>query len=142
MVASKDVLFRRKCGSYPNCPICDSCAESIENVLLYCGWAKMVWFGGPLALKIDHCGISTFHGWCENMISKVLCNDVFACCCLFMTCWYIWKARCEFVFNGEAVDPMKVGLNVKYAVVAFFEANKCERVRSDFSIAERQVVSC
>lgn len=67
--ATKEALFRR-CGFE---------VETMEHSLLLCDGAKRVWFGGPLAIRIDASGITSFHCWCENMLSNVLADDIFAC---------------------------------------------------------------
>lgn len=142
VVASKDVLFRRKCSNNPTCPICGIFAETIEHVLLLCDWAKQVWFCGPLALKFDEVNISTFHDWCENMLTVVFKGDNFAYCCLVLTCWHIWKSRCDFLFNGVDVDPVKVGMKIKFISIAFVEANGDVRSADVINDDCVQVVNC
>lgn len=35
------------------------------------------------------------------------------------TCWFIWKARCDFVFNHVRINPIKVVLAISNAVGSF-----------------------
>ncbi|XP_028801080.1 uncharacterized protein LOC114756308 [Neltuma alba] len=52
-LATSDALYRRKCACSPMCGICKSQMETIEHALFLCPWARMCWFGSPLALMFD-----------------------------------------------------------------------------------------
>lgn len=39
------------------------------------------------------------------------------------TCWHIWKARCNHIFNDKAITPAQVIHSISYTYDAFWEAN-------------------
>ncbi|KAM1061166.1 hypothetical protein FF1_025691 [Malus domestica] len=39
------------------------------------------------------------------------------------TCWHIWKARCNHIFNDKAITPAQVIHFISYTYDAYWEAN-------------------
>lgn len=122
-IATKEALFKRRCGSSSVCPLCGLCDETVEHAILLCEWAKNVWFCCPLALRIDPVMISSFHSWCEEWMGKVFKGDELAGCMFAYGCWLIWKGRYEAVFEGGSIDPVVVGRRIFSAAVEFCNAN-------------------
>lgn len=65
-LATKLVLFKRMCAQNAMCRICKSQVESFEHSIFLCPWAKLCWFGSPLALKFDEKSTVRFDKWFEN----------------------------------------------------------------------------
>lgn len=89
-----------------------------------CDRARLTWFAGPLALRIGRYGITTFHKWCEYMVTVVLKGDDYTVCSLLTGCWLIWKARSEAVFEGSFSDPLVVSLKTQAAANEFCNFGK------------------
>ena len=51
------------------------------------------------------------------------------------TCWFIWKARCDFVFNQVRINPTKVVLTISNGVGSFLAA-----IRNNEDIGVRKSV--
>ncbi|XP_008240491.1 PREDICTED: uncharacterized protein LOC103338992 [Prunus mume] len=102
-------LHKRKIAQTPLCPICQAHEESIEHLLLFCPWVKLIWFGGPLNYKIDKQGITTFDQWLlkctmdglQSKEEKRRISYIIA-----VTCWIIWKSRNRFVFDHCKPQPL------------------------------------
>ncbi|CAL5402107.1 unnamed protein product [Camellia sinensis] len=61
--ATKLGLFRRKCASSGECPICRKDDESVEHLLFDCPWTKAVWFGSDNKSVISLCVSETVPPW-------------------------------------------------------------------------------
>ncbi|KAB2632571.1 ribonuclease H protein [Pyrus ussuriensis x Pyrus communis] len=46
------------------------------------------------------------------------------------TCWYIWKTRCNFLFNQQPINPRQVVLAISTSIGAFLDANQSLRTRT------------
>ncbi|KAM1209964.1 hypothetical protein ACFX2J_015428 [Malus domestica] len=137
MLSTMRGLFLRRSTSSPVCPICKSQEESVVHMLLLCPWVSPVWFGGQLGLRFFRNGPSSFLGWFQGLFiggpykkdrSKILSVIAFSC-------WHIWKARCNFVFNDVAVVPSQVMHAISFSVASFWEARtQCfQRVTSNIA---------
>ena len=97
-----DAFFSRRSYSDPLCPICHCHDESLEHLFLLCPWVQPVWFGGALNYKVACNGINSWVMWLQEVFSsnfgpsydKLRFQSYIA-----FTCWFIWKARCDFVFK-------------------------------------------
>lgn len=86
----------------PLCPICANNDKTIDNILILCPWASWVWYGGPLCLQINQNTITTLVDWFCSVanlaqgknedMDRILSQLVFLC-------WFIWRARCDAIFN-------------------------------------------
>lgn len=95
-------LFRRRSSPIPTCPICHCQDETTEHLSLLCPWVETIWFGGPLNYKVDRWGISNWVQWLHYVFTSNLgstMNGDWVQVYVATSCWYIWKARCDFVFN-------------------------------------------
>ncbi|KAM1593189.1 hypothetical protein ACFX1Z_036582 [Malus domestica] len=117
-------LFSRKSAPSPLCPICKNAEESVLHMLLLCPWVVPVWFGGPLGIRINWAGISSFGIWLRRMAemadrrsdgSRFLSIIAFSC-------WQIWKARCSFVFCSKKVDPWHAVHAISLCSTSFWPA--------------------
>ena len=120
-------LWSRKCASSPVCRICCKEVETIEHILILCPWVLEVWHQCPLKIKIEKKNISRFESWffeTFNVMEKVVIDGLRASVLLCYLCWFIWKARNEFIFNG--IDP-KVSIVISKAVAASFEYGLASR---------------
>lgn len=125
-------LFRRKSAQSSICPIYHANDETIEHFLLQCPWMKAIWFGGTLSYTVDKDGISSWKQsfkainisdrWAAQDREWFLSHVVF-------TCWHIWKARCNFLFNQCAINSPQIFFPISNAVTMFLEANRIDEVQ-------------
>ncbi|KAM2357734.1 hypothetical protein ACFX1X_006658 [Malus domestica] len=104
-------LFKRRLSPSPSCPLCRSADETVEHVFLRCLWVAVVWFGGALNYKVDAAGIDSWATWLQAVLSSNMGSSAdrkwFQAYVAF-TCWFIWKARCDSLFNQVSINPSKV----------------------------------
>ena len=129
-------LWSRKCASSPVCRICCNEVETIEHVLILCPWVLEVWHQSPLKLKIAKENISRFESWFFDTfvnMERVVIDGLRASSLFCYLCWFIWKARNEFIFNG--IDP-KASVVISKAVTASFEYGLASRTlcQSSFDV--------
>lgn len=80
----------------------------MEYLLLLCPWAEMVWFGEPLGYRVDRGSITTLHDWLEGFLTLnhgITKDSKKYMSIIAFTCWHIWKARCNAVFNNKLPFP-------------------------------------
>ncbi|KAF7829145.1 reverse transcriptase [Senna tora] len=110
------LYYRRKCAVSSCCPICGLEEETVERALLLCKWVREVWFACPLSLKIDAFSVSRFDVWCLNWFENKEIDEK-GLLLVASICWEVWKARCEFIFQGVQVNPMKCCVKACSAVM-------------------------
>ncbi|KAB2609074.1 hypothetical protein D8674_012242 [Pyrus ussuriensis x Pyrus communis] len=104
---TREALFRRRSSQTSSCPICP------------------IWFGGALGYKMDRLSLPSWSDWIQGVFSPNLCNSgdiMWRQSYIVFTCWCIWKARCDFVFKGVPINPLKVLAAVSAEVSSFFSA--------------------
>ncbi|KAM2728910.1 hypothetical protein EV1_000356 [Malus domestica] len=118
-------LYTRRLSPSPSCPLCRSADESVEHVFLRCPWVAAVWYGGALNYKVDVAGIDSWALWLQSVFSSNWGSSVdrqwFQAYVAF-TCWFIWKARCDYVFNQVSINPAKVIFSLSTAFGNFLLA--------------------
>ncbi|XP_070666889.1 uncharacterized protein [Malus domestica] len=100
--------------------------ESLEHLFLLCTWVHPIWFGGALPYKVDGKAISSWGGWCNDVFSPTFgsaSSKNWVQSYIAFTCWFIWKARCDFVFNKVPLNPVSVLLKISAALSSFLKAN-------------------
>ncbi|KAM1099712.1 hypothetical protein ACFX2B_006202 [Malus domestica] len=116
-------LFSHRSAPSPLCPICKNQEESVIHMLLRCPWVEPIWFGGQLCLRRVGDGVSSFNSWIQDMLnlashqrerSRILSIIAFSC-------WHIWKARCNYVFNAITIVPSHVLHAISLSLVSFWE---------------------
>ncbi|XP_028112211.1 uncharacterized protein LOC114310437 [Camellia sinensis] len=68
LLATKLGLFRHKCASFGECPICRKGDESVEHLLFDCPWTKGVWFGSSLNMRVDPGSITNVTRWTNDLL--------------------------------------------------------------------------
>ncbi|KAI8536635.1 hypothetical protein RHMOL_Rhmol10G0272400 [Rhododendron molle] len=131
-LATKENLFRRKCAQFNTCPICHLEVETIEHLLFFFPWTRAVWFGcsivfdgvigrPDLAIKwTAHILDSMSKQTAMNFLSKIT-----------FTAWNIWKARNDYVFRKEKVNPMVVMAKANFAQMELSSACVIPSVHMD-----------
>ncbi|CAN6691397.1 unnamed protein product [Malus baccata var. baccata] len=118
-------LFNIRLSSSPSCPLRLSADETVEHVFLRCPWVAAVWFGGALNYKVDAAGIVSWTRWLQDVFSinwgSSADRQWFQAYVSF-SCWFIWKARCDFVFNQVPVNPSKFIFSLSFAFRIFLLA--------------------
>ncbi|KAB2630796.1 hypothetical protein D8674_008315 [Pyrus ussuriensis x Pyrus communis] len=129
---TREALYRRRSSLTSTCPICCCHDETIEHIFLSCSWVEPIWFGGALGYKLDRLSLPSWLEWIQKVFSPNLCNfgdTMWRQSYIVFTCWCIWKARCDLVFKGMSVNPLKVLADVSAAMSSFFGAKAMAGVR-------------
>lgn len=81
-----------------------------------------IWFGGAFSYRVDRDGIHSWVLWLHAILSSNRGSSSdrkwFQSYVTF-TCWFIWKARCEFVFDQVLINPTKVLFGLSNAMGSF-----------------------
>ncbi|XP_024179118.1 uncharacterized protein LOC112185138 [Rosa chinensis] len=108
-LATNHNRFRRHLASSPICTLCEAHSETIEHVLFLCPWAMRTWFCHPLSYKVDPQSVTSLDRWIVTVFrledTSSSSNRFFQTHVLFLL-WFIWKQRCNSVFNNEIPDPV------------------------------------
>ncbi|XP_068323301.1 uncharacterized protein [Pyrus communis] len=129
---TRDALFRRRSSQVSTCPICCCHDETIEHIFLSCSWVAPIWFGGALGYKVDRLSLPDWLEWILAVFSPNFCisgDSKWRRSYIVFTCWCIWKARCDFVFNGVSINPSKVLAAISAVVSSFFGARAMDEAR-------------
>ncbi|XP_068328277.1 uncharacterized protein [Pyrus communis] len=129
---TREALHRRRSSLTSTCPICCCHDDTIEHIFLSCSWVEPIWFGGALGYKLDRVSLPSWLDWIQKVFSPNFCNSgdtMWRQSYIVFTCWCIWKARCDFVFKGMSVNPLKVLADVSEAMSSFFGAKAMVGVR-------------
>ncbi|CAN6706248.1 unnamed protein product [Malus baccata var. baccata] len=124
-LATREILFRMRVSLSPICPICNCQDETIEHLFLQCLWVTAIWFGGALNYRIDGESISSWADWLLEVLVRFpgcTAERKWVCSYVVFTVWFIWRTRCEFVFNQVPIHPIKVLLGVSSAIGYYWEA--------------------
>ncbi|CAN1143560.1 Putative ribonuclease H protein At1g65750, partial [Linum perenne] len=118
------------------CPRCEATEESILHVLRDCAFAKQVWdqigVSATAPIRSETCPIE----WLKLMMSHEKSSE------LVITCWYLWKARNEWVFAGTNTSASATAIRIQswhstvISTVKHQELivkKKPERVRADIA---------
>ncbi|KAB2599795.1 ribonuclease H protein [Pyrus ussuriensis x Pyrus communis] len=94
-LATKLDLFKRRVAASPICPICEEQDELVEHMFFLCPWVEPLWFGVNWlhSLIVNNMGIKQDKTW---LLSQVA-----------LTCWNIWKERCNAIFNQKIASPLR-----------------------------------
>ncbi|KAF7844736.1 reverse transcriptase [Senna tora] len=114
-IPTGEALFRRKCAASPMCCICGKEVETIEHALLLCSWAREVWFGGPLSIRVSASLVFRFDTWVLAFLMENKDLDDSGRAAFAYTCWEVWKRRCEVIFKGVGTDVSSCILKVSIA---------------------------
>ncbi|KAM2669497.1 hypothetical protein EV1_005542 [Malus domestica] len=133
-VAKMANLFFRRSSLSPMCLICNSAEESTEHLFLQCPWVEAVWNGGSMTRGIGRVGIFSWVNWLNEIYVAAYANmgdriKLFSY--IAVTCWHIWKSRCNFIFQRQPIYPGQVIAAVHHSVGMFLKANRvpCSRPR-------------
>lgn len=85
----------------------------------------MVWFGVSLNLRVNRSEITSWARWLLQMYEsangeKELRNHMMSY--IAITCWHIWKARCNFQFNQIPISPSQVLAAISHSSTTFRDA--------------------
>ncbi|KAB2616581.1 hypothetical protein D8674_023169 [Pyrus ussuriensis x Pyrus communis] len=130
---TRDALFRQRSSQTSTYPICCCHDETTEHMFLSCSWVEPIWFGGALGYKVDRLSLPDWVDWFQAVFSPNMCttgDTKWQRSYIVFTCWCIWKARCDFVFNGVPLCPPKVLAAITMAVSSFFGAKAAAGCRN------------
>ena len=118
-------LYQCRSSPSPLCPICGVRDEFITHLLLECSWVRGIWFGGCLNLRMSHLESTSWASWLLQMFESVRGSKEVTCHLLSyisFTCWHIWIARCNFLFNHQQIHPPRIIEAISHSAFAFKEA--------------------
>ncbi|OMO82979.1 hypothetical protein COLO4_22747 [Corchorus olitorius] len=110
-LATNEELWKRKCIAEPVCVLCGEDVETIEHMLLLCSWTRKVWWQGCCGLKICCDRIRTLDQWLMEIFkesARISREPEVLKTHIAFTCWTIWKARCQAVFEHKAINVDQV----------------------------------
>ncbi|XP_050141140.1 uncharacterized protein LOC126617132 [Malus sylvestris] len=99
--------------------------ETIEHLFLLCPWVNSIWFGGALTYIIQLGSFSSWGVWLHAVFTSnlgSLASKDRVQTYVLVTCWHIWKSRCDYVFNQVPIIPSKVIMGIGISVAEFFNA--------------------
>ncbi|XP_062014406.1 uncharacterized protein LOC133730919 [Rosa rugosa] len=106
----------------PLCTFCNSHPETTEHILFLCPWALQAWFSHPLSYQVNQQSITTLDAWILGIFGKDGCfgptDPSFPTHVAFLL-WYIWKHRCDCIFNHSLPNPVVVSANAYSAAMEF-----------------------
>ncbi|XP_074278505.1 uncharacterized protein LOC141602092 [Silene latifolia] len=104
-------FLKRQMNWRSSCSLCDEsspCVESISHLFRYCSFAKALWFGCPLGLRITGGVDIDARVWVINWVTYFLIgpdpNSLLLP--LIATLWRIWCCRNEMVFKNRRPWPL------------------------------------
>ena len=100
-------LWKKKVRKNPYCLVCGERNEIIEHVLLLCEWTRGVWFSVCSGLKVDKNNITRFDVWLQKVMEGFRGDKnerEIMLIKIALTCWNVWKERCEVVFTRRKVQ--------------------------------------
>lgn len=110
-LATRLNLCKRKVNVNPMCPLCEDQVESEEHLFFLCPWVQMVWFCSNFNYRVNPQSFTTFDQWFESLIQMKfpfsLAKRKFLTNISFLL-WYIWKARCQFIFEGCKPELIRI----------------------------------
>lgn len=104
------------------CTICEEQPESIEHALFLCPWAAKSWFVHPMTFKVNHQAFTSLPRWLDSLTKAQ--NNVFIASSkpasmVAYQLWFIWKSRCQYVFEKKNPDPFQVAMKAYSAALEF-----------------------
>ncbi|XP_050117706.1 uncharacterized protein LOC126595464 [Malus sylvestris] len=126
-VATMANLFFRLSSHSPMCLLCNSAEESTKYLFLQCPWVETVWNEGSLTGGIGREGIISWVNWLNDIYDATFANRgemIKPFSYIAITCWHIWKSRCNFIFKQQPIYPRQVIPAVHHSVGMFLEANR------------------
>ncbi|CAN6727617.1 unnamed protein product [Malus baccata var. baccata] len=123
-VATKVNLFLRRSSSSTLCPICNRYEESLVHLFLQCSWVEEVWIGVRLTRGLRRDAVTSWANWLGSIGGSAngqtsVRNEMLSY--VATTCWFIWKARCNFLFNQQPIVPRQIIAVITQSVAAFKE---------------------
>ncbi|KAF7809654.1 reverse transcriptase [Senna tora] len=119
-LASKEALCKRRCAVDAYCPLCSKDRETLEHLFLFCDWVKRVWFCCRLGLVMEEQSPKRIEDWLFQALKEDSGLDERSKSFLVFLCWHIWKARCDFIFQGKPVNPVSVNSATEAAFCFFW----------------------
>jgi ribonuclease HI len=111
----QDNLRRRGINCYPLCARCNSKIEDQNHVFCECDWAKRVWFGSPLTIRINenNPGLSK---WIEDGLMNMTTPDMEIIGAL---CYHIWNARNQLIFRNNDIPATDVIQQAQQSILEY-----------------------
>ncbi|OVA16854.1 Reverse transcriptase zinc-binding domain [Macleaya cordata] len=126
----------------PTCYLCKEKVESVYHLFLECNFARVVWFSLPCGILIHSIPFQSFRDWFlngDNMMSQwnelhFSWKDYSA-----FVVWFIWKARCEKLFENIDPDPIRTVSQIQQVVLFYQDKQEHSMPTSRTSNTHHQV---
>ncbi|XP_026451286.1 uncharacterized protein LOC113351536 [Papaver somniferum] len=113
---------------HPNCSFGCNTPETIEHLLITCPYAKYVWALEPNPIAINSDDIFSFLEICKSGIGKVEAEIPIEM--ILTKAWFIWKERCNRVFEQKQQSNTQLGLEIKRFLEFWYKGNMNSRQSS------------
>lgn len=125
-VATNVALVARKIRFDPVCSRCGKAEESISHVLFLCEVAIKVWIHSPFRLRPEELlDCRNMTDWWDCIQERISQSHMppFLLGMALLYCWWIWRARNDFIFNGKCWATEAVSGKAQGDFFEFQDAN-------------------
>ncbi|XP_058210987.1 uncharacterized protein LOC131323292 [Rhododendron vialii] len=119
-------LFARKFRFDPVCSRCGKAEESISHVLFRCEVAIKVWIHSPFRLRPEELlDCRNMTDWWDCIQERINQSHMppFSLGMALLYCWWIWRARNDFIVNGKCWATEAVSGKAQGDFFEFKDAN-------------------
>lgn len=116
-IATKDILHKFGIGTDRNCSFC-SCEETIEHLYFECRKTRQIW-EEMLNWIGYHRQVQNWKdekSWIIRETNKKGWRRLILKMAIAETCYWVWRARNDYVFNKKQMDN-DIGKTIKYHIV-------------------------
>ncbi|XP_026417363.1 uncharacterized protein LOC113312843 [Papaver somniferum] len=110
----------------PLCTMCNNDIETTEHLLFYCPYATYIWNSAPnpVSLNLDQYNtiLDLCKTWLENPRKDIHLET------LLTKMWFIWKERCDRIFEAKSKDSSVLNLEI-LRYVEFWSTKKGKSLR-------------
>ncbi|XP_026416681.1 uncharacterized protein LOC113312143 [Papaver somniferum] len=107
------------------CQRCRNENETITHLLIHCNYATTVWSVISLEVYQEVRNISDVRQWVKswcNPDNNISFNKTLIINKIVITMWFIWKSRCELVFDNNRCNVS----SLKHSIITFSNENKIQ----------------
>lgn len=133
-IATKENLAKRGVPTSPLCPLCCT-TESREHLIMGCSWVCPVW-SDFLGLSVAG-GTISIDQWLADLAAPPRDSRWPT---VMLACWFIWKARCRFVFDNVRPNPWLVVQQTRAALGELRRTTPCRQISRRTNRCTRWVV--
>ena len=126
-LSTADELWHRSIPIFDMCSLCQRAPESLNHLFRSCSFARAVWFGMGLSLRMDNPDIPDFLEWLRQWIQGNLVgipDDLSTKCTISIAIWAIWIQRNNAVFKRSTPNPLGVLKHIQHFTSQIIQASE------------------